>query len=106
MILKGKPNQVVQRRVRKPNRKYKIVPWFKFDEDGYAEINKMTPIEKARLLKRFTEVDLKPSKKETEPIALTDNKISYKELQRLYTDKTGNTAVGMKKADIMKELGI
>ena len=39
MILKGQPGRVVQKRKRVANKRFKIIPWFKFDENGYAEID-------------------------------------------------------------------
>ena len=97
MRLKGKPNQVVQKRIRKPNGKMKVVQWFKFDAEGIAEVE-ATPVERVRLLNRFVEADSSHSKPK-------GSVLSYKELQKMYTDKTGKKAVGVKKADMLKELG-
>lgn len=60
MILKTKvPGRVVQRRIKKPGRGYRIVPWFRFDKNGYKEIDetKLTNADIVKLKSLFEVVD-------------------------------------------------
>lgn len=92
MKLKGEPNRVVQKKVRKPKGRHRIVPWFRFDENGYVEIDesKLSAHDRAVLISKF---------------GITDYlEMGYQELQKAYSDKTGKSGVGMKRDDMLKEL--
>ena len=110
MKLKTKvPGRVVQKRIKRQG-KWRVVPWFRFDEHGFAEIDE-TKVTKSDLIKltRLFEVvkdDLSPLKEEPRPITPDLSKMSYKDLQKLYTDKTGKTAVGIKKDEIIQALEV
>jgi len=93
MKFKSVPGRVVQKRVRRQG-KVRIVPWFKFDDNGYAEIDET----------KVTQEDLNKLKSLFEVVEEDLKDLSYQELQVLYAEKTGNSAVGMKKKDILKEL--
>ncbi len=90
MKFKSVPNRVVQKRVRKLG-KWRIVVWFKFDSDGYATIDesKITPEDLVKLKAKFKVVE---------------EELTYKELQAKYKEKTGESPVGKKKSDLIKEL--
>jgi len=111
MLLKTKvPNRVVQRRVRKPGGGFRIKPWFRFDSEGYAEIDetKLTQSDINKLMSTFEVVEKqivlkKEVKKEVEK-EIKD--MSYQELQTAYALKTGNSAVGKKKKDLIEELEV
>jgi len=65
MILKTKvPGRVVQRRKRLPGGRYKIVPWFKFDDKGFAEIDetKLNQVMIQKLKSKFEVVEKKEKK--------------------------------------------
>ena len=101
MKLQSTPGRIVNKRVRKGGR-YRIVGWFKFDSKGFAEIDetKLSPVDLSKLKTKFKVVAPKTKKK-----PLNDgSKPSYKELQALYVEKTGESAVGVSKADILKKL--
>lgn len=105
MLLKTKvPNRVVQRRVRKPGGGFRIKPWFRFDSEGYAEIDetKLTQSDINKLMNTFEVVEV-VLKKEVEK-EIKD--MSYQELQTAYALKTGNSAVGKKKKDLIEELEV
>lgn len=105
MLLKTKvPNRVVQRRVRKPGGGFRIKPWFRFDSEGYAEIDetKLTQSDINKLVNTFEVVEV-VLKKEVEK-EIKD--MSYQELQTAYALKTGNSAVGKKKKDLIEELEV
>ena len=97
MKLKGTPNMLVRhnrlRRIKgiRPNQ-----VWFRFDSDGFVELDdaKLHPRQIKALKAKFevVEKDLK--------------QLSYKELQQKYVEKTGNSAVGMKKKDLIKQLEV
>lgn len=72
MKLTGKPNHVVQKRVFSQGR-FKIVPWFKFDENGMVELDdsKLSKLDQDKLkkkfhseLKEYTEEELREMAKE------------------------------------------
>jgi len=90
MKFKSVPGRVVHKKIRKCG-KIKIVVWFRFDSDGYAVIDesKVTASDLIKLKSKFEVVK---------------EELSYQELQSKYTEKTGHSAVGMKKKDLIKEL--
>lgn len=90
------PGLTVQRRIKKHGGGFRIKPWFRFDENGYAEIDetKVTATDLIKLKKKFEVVE------DTKEI----KDMSYQELQVAYAEKTGNSAVGKRKKDILKEL--
>jgi hypothetical protein len=91
MKFKSKPGRIVQKRIKRQG-KWRVVPWFKFDEKGFAEVDesKITSRDLIKLKQKFKVVGVEPK--------------SYQDLQKLYSEKTGKSAVGMKKADMLKEL--
>lgn len=93
MKFKSVPGRVVQRRIKKMG-KYRIVPWFKFDDKGFAEVDesKISPTDLVKLKSKFVVVETNVKD------------LSYQELQVKYTEKTGHSAVGMRKIDLIKEL--
>jgi len=94
MKLKSKvPNRVVNRRVNRFGRWY-VVQWFKFDDKGYADIDES----------KLTKSDINKLKAKFDVVEEDLKDLGYKELQIKYADKTGKSAVGMKKKDILKEL--
>jgi len=101
MIFQSTPGRIVNKRVKRQGR-YRVVGWFKFDDKGFATVDetKVTATDLNKLKKLFKvfvpKAEEKPSNK---PV-----KRSYKELQALYVEKTGKTAVGVSKANILKEL--
>jgi len=98
MILKTKvPGRVVQRRVRKNGGGFTVKPWFRFDENGLAEIDesKLTKADIIKLTSKFEVV---------EEVVKEYKDMSYQELQVAYAEKTGKSAVGMRKKDLLKEL--
>lgn len=104
MKFKGEPNLFV--RIIKP--KHGEVKSITFDKEGFYETTH--PITIKRLKTKFEEIE------EIEEIELesTNNNIKnidysslkYKELQALYAEKTGNSAIGVSKVDIIKELEV
>lgn len=110
MLLKTKvPNRVVQRRVRKPGGGFRIKPWFRFDSEGYAEIDetKLTQSDINKLMNTFEVVEKQiVLKKEIKEVEKDIKHMSYQELQTAYALKTGNSAVGKKKKDLIEELEV
>lgn len=69
MIFKTKvPGRVVQRRKRKPGGGYKVVPWFRFDENGLAELDetKVNSVTIQKLKTMFEVVEEKPEEENKE----------------------------------------
>lgn len=93
MKFKSVPGRVVQKRVKKMG-KFKIVLWFKFDEKGFAEIDES----------KVTAKDLATLKSKFKVVSTDIKDLTYQELQIRYAEKTGNSAVGMRKKDLIKEL--
>ena len=109
MLLKTKvPNRVVQRRVRKPGGGFRIKPWFRFDSEGYAEIDetKLTQSDINKLMTTFEVVEVVLKKEVKEEVEKEIKDMSYQELQTAYALKTGNSAVGKKKKDLIEELEV
>ena len=95
MKLKGIPNMLVRHnRHKRVKGRRRGSEWFRFDSDGFVNIpdEKLTEKEKTALMAKF------------EVVNTNLNSMSYKELQQLYSEKTGHSAVGMKKKDMLKEL--
>ena len=108
MLLKTKvPNRVVQRRVRKHGGGFRIKPWFRFDSEGYAEIDetKLTQSDINKLMNTFEVVEIM-IQKEVKEVEKEIKDMSYQELQTAYALKTGNSAVGKKKKDLIEELEV
>jgi hypothetical protein len=93
MKFKSVPGRVVQKRVRKMG-KVRIVVWFTFDDKGYAEIDET----------KVSSIDLAKLKTLFKVVSTEVKDMSYQELQVKYAEKTGSSAVGMKKKDLIKEL--
>lgn len=90
MLLKSKvPNRIVQRRVRKLGGGFKVVPWFRFDDKGFYELDetKVTQSDINKLKQKFEVVEENESIKD----------MSYQDLKKLAKDK------GLKLGRISKE---
>lgn len=108
MIIKGNPNQIVQRRVRRSG-KWRIEVLFEFDENGEKEIDE-TVISSdllERIKKNFsvetsdnTTNKEKSLKRESEGESGTSEQMTYAELKS-YAKSLGINTYGMKKEDIM-----
>ncbi len=96
MKLKSTPGRVVQKRTRF-NGKKRIKPWFRFYENGIAEIDetKVSLVDLAKLKRLFAVVEDKKDYSNME----------YTELQKEYVSRFGKSAVGVSKKTILKELG-
>ena len=100
MKFKGEPNQLV-RLTKIPKSIIRKVPkHFRFDKDGIYETENTYLIK--RLKTKFEEII--EEIEEIEEIKVNYNDLDYKELQTLYVEKTGNSAIGIKKTEIIKEL--
>jgi len=101
MIFQSTPGRIVNKRVKRQGR-WRVVGWFKFDDKGFATVDetKITATDLSKLKSKFKvfvpKEKTKTVKKQSGP--------SYKELQSLYVEKTGKTAVGVSKSNILKEL--
>lgn len=100
MKFKGLPKQLVRITKIKPNLVRKVPKSIRFDVNGIFETENSYLIK--RLLTKFKEV--KEIVKVEEVVKTDYHKIEYKELQNLYTEKTGNSAIGVSKINIIKEL--
>jgi len=97
MKLKGTPNMLVRHnRHKRVKGRRRGSEWFRFDSNGFIDIpdEKVTEREKMALMAKFEVVETN----------LKD--LTYKELQQVYSEKTGNSAVGKKKKDMLKELDV
>ena len=81
MKIQGTPNKVVQKRVFRQGR-YIIVPWFRFDANGIAELDesKISSVDIAKIRKNFTVSEDKPAKK-------AELKETDEEIRQLAKDK-------------------
>ena len=121
MKFKGNPGQLCRITKIRPNLVRKIPKSIRFDKDGVFETENRYLI--ARLKTKFEvveevieetiieEVDngLHETEEKEEDFEEVEEipelkDLGYKELQVLYVDKTGESAVGKKKVDILKEL--
>jgi len=94
MKYKGEPNLFV--RINKPRKGE--VKFFTFDENGIYETNHPTTMAR---LDGYCERCVEKEEIE-ETVNLSE--LSYQELQVLFAEKTGKSAVGIKKKDILEEL--
>jgi len=92
MKFKGVANQLVRITKIKKHLVRKIPKSIRFDKDGIYETE--SPYLIKRLSAKFEEV--------VENKEIKD--MGYQELQVLYAEKTGNSAVGVKKSVILEEL--
>ena len=104
MILKGQPGRVVQKRKRVANKRHKIVPWFKFDENGLAQIDesKVSPTDLSKLKKLFEVVENVKESKNDGKVNLSE--LKHKELVELAKEK-GIKYFGLKKKELIEKLG-
>jgi hypothetical protein len=93
MKFQSAPGRVVQKRVKRGGRR-KIVALFKFDKDGYATIDES----------KYTATDILKLKRLFKVVEEDYSTLKYQDLQKIYAEKTGKSAVGVKKADMLKEL--
>lgn len=103
MILQGQPNQVVQKRVRKFGGKKAIKPIFRFDENGFAEIDesKLTQTDILKLKRKFKVVEnIKEVEKVKEEVEEIDENVI-----RQQAKKAGIKSWHVKKTEkLIKEL--
>ena len=101
MKFKGVPDLVVQIRIKRQG-KWIIKPIFRFDKNGNAEFNTkgLSKVDENKLIRLYG------VKEEVIEVVKETKKLSYKELQQLYTEKTGKKSFGIKKDDILKELEV
>lgn len=103
MRFRGKPNRYVNKRVRRRG-KWRVVPWFKFDENGFVDIDekKVSKADLNKIARIFPVVkdeDEKPANT-TKPYG----EMSYKELQSAYSDKFDGSPIGKSKAFLLEKL--
>jgi len=92
MILKTKvPGRIVQRKVRKYGGGFRVVPFFRFDENGLAEIDetKLTATDIKKLTTLFEVVDTVKEHKADGELNLKE--LSYQELKSMASEKGINT---------------
>lgn len=101
MIFQSTSGRIVNKRVKRQGR-WRIVPWFRFDKDGFATIDesKINSTDLSKLKSKFRVFVPKVEEKPLEE----QPKLSYKDLQKAYTKATGNTGVGKKTNDMLKEM--
>ncbi len=99
MIFKSVPNRVVQKRVKKQG-KFVIKVWFKFDADGYAEIDetKVSGSDLVKLKKFFKVVEQKDEKQSLESL-------SYQQLKKRAKEE-GLQLGRISREEIIKELEV
>jgi len=103
MKFKGEANQLCRITKIKPHLIRKMPKSIRFDKDGIFETENKYLIK--RLSTKFEvieEVEEIIEEETVEKVILKD--IPYPELQVMYAEKTGKSAVGKKKVDILKEL--
>lgn len=93
MKFQSTPNRFVQKRIRK-NGKNKVIMWFKFDENGFAEIDET----------QLTRTDLQKLKNKFKVVEKKYSEMNYADIQKAYSLKFNMSAVGKKKKDMIKEL--
>jgi len=92
MKFKGTPNQLVRITKVRKHLVRKVPKSIRFDKDGIYET------ESPYMIKRLS------VKFDTVSEEIDYSKMGYKQLQVLYSEKTGKTPAGVKKVDILKEL--
>ena len=100
MKFKGIPNQLCRITKIKRSLVRKIPKSIRFDKDGIYETE--NPYLVKRLKTKFEVVEEVIEDIVEEEVELKD--MNYKELQVMYAEKTGKSAVGKRKIDILKEL--
>lgn len=108
MLLKTKvPNRIVQRRIKKLGGRFKIVPWFRFDNKGYAELDetKLTQSDIIKLKQKFEVVENEKENKENKENekVLNYEDMKYSDLKKLAKDR-GLKLGRVSKEEIIKEL--
>lgn len=93
MILQGQPNRVVQKMKKKNGRK-KIVPIFRFDDNGLYHVPEG----------KYSKVELNRLKSLFKVLEDDYSVLEYKQLQVIYSEKTGKSSVGKKREDMIQEL--
>ena len=105
MVLKGAPNRVVQKRKRVLGNRTKVVALFRFDKEGYAEIDE-TKFDKTDLVKIFnafgiTEAITQVPVEEVEEVDV--DSMSYNELRKYgKTLGIGNTSI--RKEELLEKI--
>lgn len=102
---KGEPNQLVRITKVQKHLIRKVPKSIRFDKEGVFETENVYIAK--RLSVKFEEIVEEVIIEEVvEEIEVDYNDLNYKELQNLYMKKTGNSAIGVKKVDIIKELEV
>lgn len=101
MILIGEPNRVVQKRVKKQG-KFRIVPLFRFDNEGRFELDE-TKYSKTDISKLTNVFKVEKTKVEKFVEKVDLSKFSWSELKH-YASEQGINIFGKKKDAIIKEL--
>ncbi len=107
MKFKGEPKKLVRITKIRPHLIRKVPKSIRFDKDGEFETN--NPYLIKRLLTKFEQVkEITNAETQTEEEKNTEKEkvLTYNELQVMYSEKTGKTAVGVKKSTLLKELGV
>jgi len=109
MKFKGKANQLCRITKIKPTLVRKMPKSIRFDENGVFETDNKYLIK--RLSTKFEVIEeIEDALHETEEEKEEENQeielkdVPYPELQVMYAEKTGKSAVGKRKVDILKEL--
>ena len=104
MKLKGVPNQVIHKRIRRQG-KTRIVPWVRFDAEGFAEIDETkvsaTDIGK---LKRAGMVMIEREEAKVKSTEGVYANYTYKELVKLGKEK-GIATFGVSRKKLIERLG-
>jgi len=90
MKFKGEPNMLVRITKVPQVQRSKVPKSIRFDLEGIYETENKYLINRLKAKYSEVEEDVKS--------------ISYQDLQKLYAEKTGKSAVGVKKADLIKGL--
>jgi len=111
MKFKGMPGRLCRITKIKPNLVRKIPKAIRFDKEGVFETENPYLIKRLKTKFEIVEEVIEVIVEETIEEFVEEvqevpelSELSYKELQVLYAAKTGESAVGKKKKDILKEL--
>jgi hypothetical protein len=103
MKFKGNANQLCRITKIKPHLVRKMPKAIRFDKEGVFETENPHLIKKLSTKFEVIEEIIEEIEEEIEEdVNLKD--LPYQQLQVMYADKTGESAVGKRKADILKEL--
>jgi len=111
MKFKGIPNRLCRITKIKPNLVRKIPKSIRFDKNGVYETENPYLIKRLKtkfeIIGEYNGLQENQEKEEkTEQNGIVLKECSYSELQVMYAEKTGKSAVGKRKVDILKELEV